>query len=106
MLKVLRGERGAHIDLEPWKRQERLIMLGLLPKNKSLKKVGGTSGVCEEGKRKAMEEAGKIRVTMITIEAWKMRKRREITVMIFAFEFSFSFFFEENQMRHHRYYNY
>lgn len=81
-------------------------MLGLLPKNKSLKKVGGTSGVCEEGKRKAMEEAGKIRVTMITIEAWKMRKRREITVMIFAFEFSFSFFFEENQMRHHRYYNY
>lgn len=44
-------------------------------------------------KRKAMEEAGKIRVTMITTEAWKMRKRREITVMIFAFEFSFSFFF-------------
>lgn len=39
VLKVLRGERGAHIDLEPWKRQERLIMLGLLPKNKSLKKV-------------------------------------------------------------------
>lgn len=57
-------------------------------------------------KRKAMEEAGKIRVTMITTEAWKMRKRREITVMIFAFEFSFSFFFEENQRRHHRYYNY
>lgn len=68
-------------------------MLGLLSKNKSLKKVGGISGVCEEGKRKVMEEVGKIRVIMIIIEVWKMRKRREIIVMIFVFEFLCSFFF-------------
>lgn len=52
MLKVLRGERGAHIDLEPWKRQERLIMLGLLPKNKSLKKYEVPVGFMKKRKGK------------------------------------------------------